>query len=91
MKRLIKKTAGKYETYKSIMNELVNNDRNSSWNEIYDDYKERYDDETEILNSSIAEAIEIIERILNEDLDLEGDKEAYDFYKEQLNRLINLQ
>lgn len=90
MKRLVKKAQNKYESYISIIRELMNNDGNSSWDEIYNEYMEEYNDENEALELSISEVIETLERILSEDLDAEGDKETYDFYKDQLDKLVTL-
>lgn len=88
MKRLIRKSESeKYEIYKSVINTLMSNDHNGSWDEIYADYMDRYDNADMALNESISEVIEALQRILNEDLDPQGDKEEYDFYNDQLNKL----
>lgn len=91
MKRLLKKSESeKNKIYNSVIDDLMNNDPNGTWDEIYLDYMDRYNDADLALNESISEAKEILERIMNEDLDAQDDKEEYDFYKLQLEKLINL-
>lgn len=89
MKRLVKKAENKYDIYMSVVRELMNNDHNATWDEIYSEFKEEYSNENEALDASISEIVEALQIILNENLDPE-EKEEYEFYNTQLNKLINL-
>lgn len=90
MKRLIKKAtfSDALSMYKSVINNLMANDHNGTWNEIYDDYKDEYD-EQEALQYSIEEAKESLE-IAMEDIDRDGDAELFNFYSDQLNTLNSI-
>ena len=75
MKRLKKTANPKEDKYNSVINTLMNNDRNGTWDEILNEVGGNLDDAIELLISAL-------ERIVNEE-GLEGDE--LQFYINQLN------
>ena len=75
MKRLKKIANSKEEKYNEVINLLMNNDKNGTWNEILSETNNNIDEATNVLISSL-------ERIVNEE-GYEGDE--LQFYINQLN------
>lgn len=90
MKRLLKKAniEDALRTYSTVINNLMSNDSNGSWDEIYDEMLYEYDDKQVALTESIAEVKDTLERIISEELNPQVDVEEYNFYNSQLE-LIN--
>ncbi len=75
MKRLKKIANSKEEKYNEVINLLMNNDKNGTWDEILSETNNNIDEATDVLISSL-------ERIVNEE-GYEGDE--LQFYINQLN------
>lgn len=85
MKRLVKKASISLEQYNEIIRNLMSNDRNGTWDEIYKEMVDEYGTES-ALERSVDVLKDSIEVAL-EDIDPIGDKDLYEFYVDQLNKI----
>lgn len=90
MKRLLRRAnlSQAFEQYNSIIRELMSNDHNATWDEIYDEMVDEYG-ETNALEKSIDVVKDSLEESMN-DIDPVGDVDIYEFYKEQLDRVNSI-
>lgn len=85
MKRLLKRASITLEQYNEIIRNLMSNDRNGTWDEIYKEMVEEYGTE-----SALEKSIDVLKESINvvlEEIDPIGDKELYEFYVDQLNKV----
>lgn len=71
--------------YNEIINILMRNDKNAIWDEILEEMKENYDEESDIIKYSLEKLVGASETALES-----CDKEALEFYKKQYEKVIEL-
>lgn len=81
MKRLIKKASSNKDKFDSIIDELMSQDHNGSWDELWNDvaYERDLTDENQILKICLDELIESVQNSMHE-YESEGDEDIYKFY-----------